>query len=87
MLTLIRSGKISLLRTNESEENQMKDTTKKWLKAAGVRALRTTAQTAIGTIGAAVLMSDVNWVELGSASLLAGIISLLMSIKGLPEIK
>lgn len=65
----------------------MNDTTKKWLKAAGVRALRTMAQTAIGTIGAAVLISDVNWVELCSASLLAGIISLLMSIKGLPEIK
>lgn len=61
--------------------------TKTWLKAAGVRALKTVAQTAIGTIGASAYFADVNWLMVGSASLLAGILSLLTSIAGLPEIK
>ena len=65
----------------------MKDTTKKWLKAAGIRALRTTAQTAIATIGVSTLASEVDWVAVGSASLLAGILSLLTSVAGLPEVK
>ena len=59
----------------------------KWLKAACLRALRTVTQTAAATIGVSALMSDVNWIAVGSTSLLAGILSLLMSISGLPEIE
>ena len=59
---------------------------KAWLKAAGVRAVKTIAQTAIATIGTSVAMGDVNWVMVGSASLLAGILSLLTSVAGLPEV-
>jgi len=65
----------------------MKNNFKKWLKCASIRAIKTVAQTSIGVIGASVLMSDVNWVQVGSASLLAGIMSLLMSIAGLPELE
>ena len=61
--------------------------TVKWWKAAGVRAVRTVAQTAIGIIGASVVLSDVNWVTVASASVLAGVLSLLTSVAGLPEIK
>ena len=57
-----------------------------WFKAAGVRALKTVAETAIATIGTAVAMGDVNWVLVGSASALAGILSLLISVAGLPEV-
>ena len=64
----------------------MKDK-KIWLKAAGVRALTTVAQTAVATIGTAVVMDEVNWLMVGSASLLAGILSLLTSVAGLPEVK
>ena len=61
--------------------------TKQWLKAAGVRAIKTVAQTAVATIGTSALMSEVNWVAVASASVLAGILSMLTSIAGLPEVK
>ncbi|MGN0461648.1 MAG: holin [Ruminococcus sp.] len=60
---------------------------KKWLRCAGVRAIKTVAQTAVSTIGVSAVMSEVNWLAVCSASLLAGILSLLTSISGLPEIK
>lgn len=60
---------------------------KKWWLAAGIRALKTVCQTAIATIGTAVVISDVNWIAVVSASLLAGILSLLTSLAGLPELK
>lgn len=60
---------------------------KKWIKAAGIRAVKTVAQTAVGIIGASAIISEVDWKVVLSASLLAGITSLLTSIAGLPEIK
>lgn len=60
---------------------------KLWFKAAAVRAVKTVAQTAVATIGTSAAMGDVNWVMVGSASLLAGILSLLTSVAGLPEVK
>lgn len=60
---------------------------KTWLKAAGVRAVKTVAQTAVATIGTSAVMGEVNWLMVGSASLLAGILSLLTSIAGLPEVQ
>ena len=65
----------------------MSDKTKKWLKAAGVRAVKTVAQTAVATIGTAAVLGDVNWVMVASASALAGVLSVLTSIAGLPEVK
>lgn len=59
---------------------------KNWFKAAGVRAVKTVAQTAIATIGVSAVMSEVCWLSVGSAALLAGILSLLTSIAGLPEV-
>lgn len=59
---------------------------KNWMKAAGVRAVKTVAQTAVATIGTSAAMGDVNWIMVGSASLLAGILSLLTSVAGLPEV-
>ena len=61
--------------------------TKKWFEAALIRALRTVCQTAIATIGTAVAMEDVNWLAVVSASILAGILSMLTSLAGLPEVK
>ena len=65
----------------------MNDTAKKLLKAAAVRAIRTIAQTAVATIGTAVALGQVDWVLVGSASALAGVLSLLTSVAGLPEVK
>jgi len=60
---------------------------KKWLRAAGIRAVKTMAQTAIATIGTTAVMAEVNWVMVGSATALAGVLSVLTSVAGLPEVK
>lgn len=60
---------------------------KLWLKAAAVRAVKTVAQTAVSLIGVGAVMSDIDWLMVGSASLLAGILSVLTSVAGLPEVK
>ncbi len=65
----------------------MKERFLKWFGAAGVRAIKTVAQTAVATIGTSAVMGEVNWIVVGSASLLAGILSLLTSVAGLPELK
>lgn len=59
---------------------------KDWVKAAGMRAVKTVAQTAVATIGTAAVMGEVNWVMVASASALAGVVSLLTSVAGLPEL-
>lgn len=59
---------------------------KNWLKAATIRAIKTFAQTALATIGTSAMMGDVNWLMVGSAALLSGILSMLTSIAGLPEV-
>lgn len=58
-----------------------------WIKAAAVRAVKTVAQTAVSLIGVGAVMSDIDWLMVGSASLLAGILSILTSVAGLPEVK
>ncbi len=60
---------------------------KKWIKAAGIRAIKTVAQTAVATIGTSAAMGDVSWALVGSSALLAGILSLLTSVAGLPELE
>lgn len=65
----------------------MSEKAKKWIHAAGVRAIKTVAQAAVGVIGAATAMGEVNWAIVVSGALLAGIVSLLTSVAGLPEVK
>ena len=60
---------------------------KKWIKCAGVRAIKTMAQTAVSLIGVGTVMSEINWIMVASASLLAGILSILTSVAGLPEVE
>ena len=64
----------------------MSEKMKNWFKAAGIRAIKTVAQTAVATIGTSAVLGEVNWIMVGSAALLAGILSLLTSIAGLPEL-
>lgn len=65
----------------------MKKNFKKWLKASSIRAIKTMAQTCVALIGVGTVMSDIDWVMVGSASLLAGILSMLTSIAGIPEVE
>lgn len=65
----------------------MSEKVMKWFRAAGIRAIKTVAQSAIGVIGAATIMGDVNWPMVLSAAVLSGIVSLLTSVAGLPEVK
>lgn len=65
----------------------MSDKTKKWIHAAGIRAIKTVAQTAVATIGTAAALGNVDWIMVASASALAGILSVLTSVAGLPEVK
>lgn len=64
----------------------MSSKTKKWIRAAGIRALKTCAQTAVATIGTHALIAEVNWIAVLSASVLAGVLSVLTSVAGLPEV-
>ena len=65
----------------------MRTNFKSWIKAAGIRALKTLAQTAVATIGTTAIMSEVDWIVVASASALAAILSLLTSVAGLPEVE
>lgn len=65
----------------------MSDKTKKWMKAAGMRALKTVAQTTIATIGTTAMITEVNWAVVVSTAALAGVLSILTSVAGLPEVK
>lgn len=65
----------------------MSETAKKWWKAAGIRAVKTMAQTCLGVIGASVVLTEVNWIVVLSSALLAAVVSLLTSVAGLPEVE
>ena len=65
----------------------MSEKVKKWIKCAGIRAIKTVAQTAVGSIGASAIFSEVDWKIVVSGALLAGVVSLLTSVAGLPEVK
>ena len=71
----------------EVKSNMKQIFTREWWEAAGIRAIKTVAQTAIATIGTSAVLGDVNWLAVGSASVLAGILSLLTSLAGLPEVE
>ena len=73
------------MNTNRKENFIMKYDFKNWITAAGVRAIKTIAQTAVATIGTSAVISEVNWVMVASASVLAGVLSLLTSVAGMPE--
>lgn len=81
----LRSYIVSSISLRGEEEENIMNSWKKWIKCAGVRAIKTVAQTAVATVGTAAVMGEVNWVMVGSAALLAGILSLLTSVAGLPE--
>lgn len=61
--------------------------TKEWFRAAGIRALKTVAQTAVATIGTSAVLGEVDWIAVGSAAVLAGVLSLLTSVAGIPEVE
>ena len=65
----------------------MSEKARNWIQAAAVRAVKTVAQTAIATIGTSAILAEVNWLLVGSAALLAGILSILTSVAGLPEVQ
>lgn len=69
------------------EKNMNSDYLKRWIKAAGIRAIKTVAQTAVATIGTSVALHQVDWLLVASASALAGVLSLLTSVAGLPEVE
>ena len=74
-------------KNKERKGLNMSEKTKKWLHCAGIRAIKTVAQTAVATIGTATMMGEVDWIMIGSASLLAGVLSVLTSVAGIPEVK
>lgn len=71
----------------ESEENMDREYWFKWIKAAGIRAIKTVAQTAVGMITVGVAVSEINWIYVASVSAVAGVASLLTSLAGIPEVE